>query len=308
MFEFADADPEAQKISSLFTYDGYHEYYKLNLTEFVERAEREAWILEENPEPLGVVAKQELGSELLDLYFADYIRTWDTMLKNLDVVSFSSMPAASDALNTASSSASPIKRVLEVTAHNTTLADEKLLGAAGKLADKAASKNRFGRLFQSATGETAGGNVSLPEMVVNEHFERINGVVTAGDAGSSELAPILQLLSELYGQLDGIARGYGGDPTAVVTGGPGAEVLRRVQIEAARQPEPLRRWLMEFGGNSRSVAYISARDQINPGMAGICLPGLPCGPERTLPLCRRCQSGDTAGGFRPIVSSGRADR
>ena len=166
-------------------------------------------------------------------------------------------------LDAASSPGSPLKRILEVTARNTTLASSGLLDKAGELGEKAASKSRLGRIFESFSDEPITDQLAKPEQVVDERFAPLNELTQVNGAGIIPLDSILTMLSQLYGQLDAVSGGFGQDALSLVKGGGGAEIIMRLQVEAARQPEPLRGWLLAFVQNTRSVTLANARQQIN---------------------------------------------
>ena len=66
----------------------------------------------------------------------------------------------------------------------------------------------------------------------------------------------------------GVARGRGG------------EAIRRVQTEAARQPEPVKRWLQQISANSRSVTMGGARARLNDEWQ-----------STVVPMCRKALKG-----------------
>jgi type VI secretion system protein ImpL len=271
VFVQAGAGSDMQQISSLFTYEGYHDYFSKNLGEFIERAERDAWVLDDNPGLLSLPEKNQLRGDLRDLYFSDYSRTWERMLGSLEVVPFKNLAQASGVLNVASSSTSPIRRALEVTARNTSLvnaANAEMLGKAGelgaKVGAKVASRSRLGRLFNSVSDQSvsdlpAAAQINLPEQVIDDRFESLNEVTLPSAAGTAPLDPVLNILSQLYGQLDAISGGFGPDGGSLVK----SEILMRLQTAAARQPEPLRGWLLGIALNIRSIMFGASRDQIN---------------------------------------------
>jgi len=267
LFRYIGINADKARIPGLFTYEGYHEYFSKNLDGFVIRGDKEAWVLDDDTKPLSVPEKNQLRDDLRDLYFSDYRRSWEQMLGSIEVVPFHDVSQAAVVLNVASSAVSPIRRLLEVTARNTTLANASLLGKVGELGDKATdgagSLDRFGRLFDAVSDETSIPQVKLPEQVIDEYFRPLNDMTRASEAGMVPLDPLLSMLSQLYGQLDALSAGFGQDAVSLVQGRGGSDVLRQLKVEATRQPEPLRGWLLAFVGNSQSATLGTAREEIN---------------------------------------------
>ena len=160
-------------------------------------------MLDDEPRPLSLPRKPT-AQRSQGTVFSDYTYTWERMLSDIEVVPFNNLSQAAGVLNVASSATSPVKRVLEVTARNTTLANSELLGKVGelggKVADRVASRSRLGRLFNSITDQPDIPQVKLPEQVVDERFGPLNELTRVNEAGTVSLDPILNMLSQLYGQ------------------------------------------------------------------------------------------------------------
>ncbi|MEO1082177.1 MAG: type VI secretion system membrane subunit TssM [Pseudomonadota bacterium] len=263
LFEHTEDDPAAQRIPGMFTYDGYYGSFIRELDDILEWASRESWVLDAEPQPLTLPERTRMLDDIRGLYFEDYRQIWLRMLANLRIIEFDSLAHAANAADIASSSASPLRRVLEVTARNTTLIDPRLRAGAGEVADEVASRGRFGRLFDKLSSEPVAAQVQLAEQTVDDQFAQLNALTRPNEAGTTALASTLDLLAQVYAELDGLSGGFGTDIATMVSEGGGAASIKRLQAQAARHPLQLREWLQQFAYNTRRVSFATAREQIN---------------------------------------------
>ena len=282
VFERISGQPLNTGVSGLFTYKGYHEFFKKQVRNIAEQSSEENWIL--NPGK-GKLSKPEIDSlekELQDLYFADYIREWKQLLADIGVVHFTSLRHASEVLDLMSGPTSPMRALLQNVAINTTLV--KPTGMLGKAMDKAgkvtATRSRLQRLLSAATDNEAVPKLDRPAEVVDKQFARLNALVVPSQGAIAPIEQLLNMLSQLYGQLDSMSAGLGSDALSVAKGTAGGDMVRRLQVEGAREPEPVKRWLQQIASNSRTVTMGGARAQVNNAWK-----------SNVLPVCKRALSG-----------------
>jgi type VI secretion system protein ImpL len=135
-------------------------------------------------------------------------------------------------------------------------------------------------LLRSASDSEAVPKPDRPAEVVDKQFVQLDALVKASAGGVAPIEQIINMLSQLYGQLDAMSAGLGSDALSVATGSAGGDIVRRLQVESARQPEPVKRWLQQIASNSRSVTMGGARTQVNTAWK-----------SNVLPVCNKALSG-----------------
>ncbi len=269
-------------ISGLFTYRGYHEFFRKQVKDVARQSSEDNWILDPDKHALSQPEIDRLQQDLQNLYFADYTGKWKQMLADISVVRFTSLRNASEVLDLLSGPTSPMRALLQSVELNTTL--EKPSGLLGKAMDKAgevtATQSRLARLLRSASDNEAVPKPDRPAEVVDKQFAQLNALVSPPAGGVAPIEQIINMLSQLYGQLDSMSAGLGSDALSVATGSAGGDMVRRLQVEGARQPEPVKRWLQQIASNSRVVTMGGARAQINNAWK-----------SNVLPTCNKAISG-----------------
>ena len=282
VFMRISGQPLNDDVSGFFTYRGYHDFFKKQVKNIARQSSEENWVLDPDKSELSKPEIEHLQKDLQDLYFADYIRVWKQLLADIGIVRFTSLRHASEVLGMLSGPTSPMRALLQNVALNTTL--EQPAGLLGKAMDKAgeatATESRLTRLLRSASDSEAVPKPDRPAEVVDKQFAQLNALVKASEGGVAPIEQIINMLSQLYGQLDALSAGLGSDALSVATGSAGGDMVRRMQVEGARQPEPVKRWLQQIASNSRSVTMGGARTQVNTAWK-----------SNVLPVCNKALSG-----------------
>lgn len=253
-----------QGITSLFTYEGYHDFFKAQVSEIADISERERWVLGARETKLSAPEIKQLKRELNEVYFADYIRSWDQLLADVRISKFNGVRHATDSLNALAAPGSPIRSFLREISHHTSLGKSGLLDKAAAKLSGSNSQGRLSRLLQSNASGSINAALKNPEDIVDQHFAPLNALLVEAEGGAAApIENIFAMLSQLYGQFDAMALGVGVDALTMAKGASSTDTLTRVQLEAARRPEPLKSWLQQVALNARQVTFADARAQIN---------------------------------------------
>jgi len=264
VFERASGEPLNAGFSGLFTYSGYHDFFKKQIDTIARQTSRENWVLDPDRKNLTDPEIKRLQQDMQDLYFADYVSTWRKTLNDLSITRFRNIRNAAEVLEILSGPVSPMRSLLLAVERNTDL--DKSSGLMGKIESKAgeavSTKSRLARFLQSAADSEAMPDMTSPAAVVSKQFESLNALVEVPDGGTAPIEQLITLLSQLYGQMDAMSTGMGADVLNMAQGA-GGEAIRRIQVESARQPEPVKTWLQQIANNSRMVTMGGARARIN---------------------------------------------
>ena len=252
-FQRRSGAPMTAGIPYFFTADGYKEAFLKAQPQLVGKGAAETWVL--GPEYARLQTGEtglKLASTVGDFYFQDYIKAWDELLNDLDVVPFQNIEQQVDLVRLMAQPDSPIKAILTAVSKETTLAGS--LGAVAEAAVKAgevigAVQKTIDRLLgpsETAPAERVGAD---PAAVVDRHFEPINKLVRTDGQAPAPIDKVLASLNDLYAYLRRaeLAAGQGTVPE-------GRELLARLDAEAGYQPVPLRRWLQGLTRTSSSLA------------------------------------------------------
>ena len=271
------------QISSLFTYEGYHDYFKEQVKDVAQLSSEENWVLDPQKGNLTKPEVEQLQHDLQKLYFADYIRQWNKLLDSIKIVPFRNLRNAVEVMDLISSPSSPMRTLLEAVSHNTILVGQNMSKLKDERGDElSAAENRLARLMRSVTGRLSKVRGDSLAAIVDKEFSRLHAMMNPpSQGGDAPIERVFVLLSHVYSQLDALSTGLGSDPLEMIKKGrEDMEFIRRVQSEATRQPKPIKGWLQEIVHGSRAVIVAEARTQLNDEWR-----------TAVLPLCNRALKG-----------------
>ena len=263
----SDSDPDLlEGIPGLFTYSGFHKFYQQQSQRFIEQMRTEDWVLDRKAIDGDAGELQQLEDAIRRYYIKDYIRHWDGYLADLDIIPFRDVRHATEVLEVLSGPASPVISLLEGVQRNTTLTrlPGELGGKISQATEGSKVQSYISRIIDTVTEADMSSPVSLPGSEVDRHFQPLNRLVESKDNRPPQVDKLISLLSELYGQLLAIEGGYDSGPGLGVADTSGLlNTLRKLQVEGARQPEPVKRWTQQLATNSQVVSMGNARERLN---------------------------------------------
>ncbi len=248
-------------IPGLFTYKGYKDAFLVKLPELARVAVAETWVIgTEHSQTPGETDLPALERYVTDLYFAEYVRQWESFLADVDIVRFRSFGEAANAMNVLSSIESPIKGFLKAVAEETRLSKSPIdVGVVAEASDKLKEmRDRLGKLLAMAPGSEELVPDKDASSVVDRRFERIHTLVKGSSDSPPPIGRVLDTLNDLYVHL---SAARGGGATLAPPGS--VDAIARVRLEAERQPEPLARWLRRLAEESSLVTMGSVKNRLN---------------------------------------------
>ena len=255
-----------QQIPRIFTYSGFYEVFLKNFNQQVKQIRNESWILGDTNDELNKAELDQLDTNVRKLYFAEYIRVWSDLLADIEIVPFKNIKHATEVADILSGPNSPLKQLLSSVDRNTSLT--RLPGGAKKMAEQASkalkNKSRLARLLGSATDDVEVDAIALPGKEVEDHFRQLNRVVAGDSDTRPELDRVLGMLSELYGYYSALDT----DDDA----SDGKRILNQLNIDGARQPEPLKKWMKQLSSNTKTMGTRNQRAKLNSIWASDVLP------------------------------------
>jgi type VI secretion system protein ImpL len=249
-------------ISGLFTYRGYHDVFKKFGANLVNEIRQDSWVLGAEQGTVSESELKQLDKDLTKLYLDEYIQVWKELLDDIEIVNFRSRRHAIEVLDILSGHSSPLRGLLKGVEHNTTLT--RLPTGVRQLTDRSESvtgmvQDRLSRLFGNEE-EAVQVIPQLPTVRVDHQFEGLNKMIRSEEGNPPPIDHVIDLISELYGHFEAMeGAGLLESPLQAVTG----DALRRVRVEGARLPEPLKGWLLHLASNSRAITMGNAHTQLN---------------------------------------------
>ena len=255
-------DLKALMIPGLFTYDGYHGFFKKKGLRYVQQALRENWVLN------NYAADQEsdlprLYDDLQKLYFEQYAKQWRNLIDNLKVRKAQGLAEEIQILDILSGSESPLPPLLAAVERNTTLtrsprtADSgsgaKPAGAAASAADRALEKS----------------TASVHALALEKKFEDIHYLVRSSGDAPPPLDNVIAGLNDVRDFMMQIGSAADSDEKALekalerIHGGGTSEQIKSAQMGFARQPEPFKSWFSSLTSSSMKFTLASAKSEIN---------------------------------------------
>jgi len=246
-----------QGVDALYTRQGYVSYFLAKLPVQANRLREESsWVMggTASGNSPGEHDSKALLEQTRELYIQDYIRTWDTYLKDVQIQRPAQFDQAVDLARVLASPQSPLKKFLEGVSNNTRLAatlskaGEKTEALANQKADQALSPN----MALLAGSDFKPVNFEVPlEQQVDEHFSDINNLFEGNPPAYSQVAT---LLNDLYAQLAAISSAKKSKVPP-----PPSSVMDSLQVGAGVLPEPVRAIVGQLAGQGSAQGRVAER-------------------------------------------------
>jgi type VI secretion system protein ImpL len=232
-FTRASGRPLTEGIPGLYTIDGLFRTLMPALGDAVRGAASESWVLGPEAQAAGAEDPVRLEAAVLRLYAEDYARLWTTMLDDLVLPPFRNLPDAAEGLNVLGAPTSPIRDLLRA-------ASRQLSPGTPPEGWQAPGRGAEAQRVQAAQGQQAPPTGAEPvAQIVETRFQALR------TASGQPLDGVLAIVNELYVQVARLASSPPG--TVMPAPAAGLDPGQRLLAEAARQPQPLARWLTALG-------------------------------------------------------------
>ncbi|NHZ82284.1 type VI secretion system membrane subunit TssM [Massilia sp. CCM 8695] len=261
-----------QGVAGLYSYRGYWELFAPGLDARVAKlAEEEKWVL---AQPTSAPARGDhlaaWSAEVRRLYLTDYIRVWEDYLGDLRLKTGGTLAQNIQVARILSSTDSPLVRVMNAAARETTLVRlDEINGAT--IVDKARDKldstrSSLSQIFgqsELASGKPEAAAAERVEMLVDTRFAALREFTTARAEGSkAPIEGIVETIGELYAQLTATETALRDGATP-----PPNQVLSKILAEAGRLPTPFRGMLGELANSSGNNVTQVLQQQLGKNVA-----------------------------------------
>ncbi len=243
-------------VSSLYTRKVFEEIVSKSAAELEKEVSDDWWVLSDTPP--SSTGSVRLRTSLLDIYESDYIATWQAMLDDIALVSFSSsdVDRAKRVLGAIAGMTSPLRSLLQTVDAQTYFPPETPVQAG-------AISSVRGRLDRLLNADEAGtGPSSRPGARITAHFKPIHDLV-AGEPGKTPIEGVLARIREIA---DKLGPGGGSGPLGgpdVATVAQVAQLSESLKRDASALPPAVGSLVSEAGESARRVAAGGATGEID---------------------------------------------
>jgi type VI secretion system protein ImpL len=261
----ASGEPLTRGIAGVYSVAGYRELLK-QMPQAMTDIALDSWVLDrrESEGAVAAVTGDALRAAVLQLYYADYIKQWDTLLADVRIRPFSSLDQGARITNALSATDSPLRSFLQAASKETTLEG----ASAGKVSaaaidDAVRSKLAAARQkLESALGGDDAPAAAKPVNPVDLHFGPLHALVGAPPAPGA--APVAAPLDAMLAMLKDASQ-YFDAADAARRGGtppPPGEVMQRIKREAEGKPAPLASMLQNIDSAGAGLTLGSERARL----------------------------------------------
>ena len=191
--------PLAEPVPNLYTAMVFKTLTGRNTEQIAKEFTEDRWVWGE--EGLPIVMSSNLVAAVTDIYEDEYIKYWDGMLKDIDVVPLSSLERAKDLLEVLSRPTSPLRGFLKAVDEQTFLVKPPAS------ASSPAIKDKFDGLFEKGKAKL-GLQTVAPGTKVTKYFADLHRLVT-GEPGSAPIDGVVRRLEELQKKVSALGERVG---------------------------------------------------------------------------------------------------
>jgi len=259
----ASGAPLTEGIPGLYTLDGLYRGLLPVLGQAVREGVAEYWVLGPEGGALGTDDPVQLERAVLRLYAQEYVRQWEALLADLNLVPLPpALAPQAEALNILGAPNSPIKDLMRAIARQLSPGTPPQGWTRPGAPPRPAAQPG-----QPAPPAEPTGAEPVAE-VVEAHFEALRA------AAGQPLDDVLRIVNELFVQVQRLASA---PPGTLPPPAAGLDPGQRLQAEAVRQPQPLQRWLNGMvgataaarGGGAKAALAAAGAQQLAPFCRGV---------------------------------------
>jgi type VI secretion system protein ImpL len=240
-------EPLTRGVPAMFSPDGYYKAFLPAQAQAINEQEDEFWIFGTSAAGAKDLDTTALANKISNMYFQDYIQTWNRFLADIRIRPFNNFTEAAEILRVITGDNSPLVLLLQGAAENTKLMPD-IPGIGGGEEDDSLL-GKVGEMFSSNDAESG---PSMSPAVVDEAFASLHHFVQGKESQSAQIDGIRNDVRELYSFINLLAR----SGTGAATAGAQQEMsgaVNRIRTSASYAPQPLSQWIAELADQSEGL-------------------------------------------------------
>ena len=239
----------SEPVPGIYTKKVFNEVTGVGMIPLVKQFADDEWVW--GTGAVSAASWPRLMAQVTDLYERDYSNAWDTNLRDLQIVSFSTVQQYADALSILSGPTSPLRGILKTVVENTSLVAAASDAAAGTPSVSTRITEGARDLFNKARKEITGTASAAPGTLITQHFQPIHRIMAGAPA---PIDSIFEQIRKIRDQLLRLGPQAGGQqPLNALTDPTVLDLLRALKQDAAILPSPVDALVMEIAENTRET-------------------------------------------------------
>ncbi|MPZ18964.1 MAG: type VI secretion system membrane subunit TssM [Luteitalea sp.] len=251
----------AEPLSSVYSRRVFQQVTRRDMSKLVAQFAADDWVWGEG----GAAARNpsRLAAEVTHLYERDYIATWEGILDDLELVPFTTVSEARDALGTLAGPASPLRGLLTAVVENTTLVEHPKPKESSTAAPSVREKltDRLGGLFRQEA-EPTGKPDALPGALVTAQFQPIHRLMQ-GEPGNAPLDRLLGRIGQIQQHLRSLGPEVGAaTPLDALSDPTLRDMVQSLQQEAEALPPVIQTLITQIGRRAEATVISGASSEL----------------------------------------------
>jgi type VI secretion system protein ImpL len=249
----------SEPMPSLFSRTVFKDVTGRGTAELVKQYAEDSWVW--GGDALAVANPVRLAVDVRELYERDYIAAWDGMLRDIELVPFTTVRQTAEALGILASPTSPLRGLLKTVADNTTFVEQASAAAvAGSLSSAAkTATDKIGTILKPLK-DAAGIPTTPAGAGITAHFQSIHRLM-AGAPGSAPIDAILGKIGQIEQQLKSLGPELGGGSALDALRSQSLrDLTRSLQDDAKTLPPVLQDVVSKIGSNTGETIAGDAGD------------------------------------------------
>lgn len=260
-------------IPAFYTRASYHEVVNPQLQAASEMMiNEENWVLSDGKSSVSKVsllaAAQKLSDEARKFYLTEYANHWDAFLKDIRVRPINGLDDAVLLARQFSDPSSPLANLVRFASRETTLTSESAAKSGMSSGWFDAQRNKITNTRRSIIDEISGERSRFrltPEKAVEDRFEMLRRLGLAlQSASTSNADPLAKTFEQIYNQLITLSASLRAGQIL-----PQNNDFNRLQIDMARQPEPIRSVMMDLLAVGQTQSLQQSKANLSKGVSSI---------------------------------------
>jgi type VI secretion system protein ImpL len=255
--------PLTRGVPGAFTRAGYRKFLTLRDAAVLDVA-RDNWVLGHDEQVLTPEAANDLKAAMTQLYYDEYIRQWDALLSDIDVVPFDGVDKGARVAYALGNADSPLRAVMVAAAQETTLGNINEGGSIGAQAGALLNGKvqALKQKLENALGNAPEDNANAAPAQTNPvdaHFQALHDLVgKPGAQGPSPLDTQLAALKDAatYLQAADTARRQGLPP-------PPGDAIGKLKLASQGAPAPLAAVVNDVAAGASALMAGGERARLN---------------------------------------------
>ena len=254
--------PLREPVPGMFTRAVFDQIATSGTVGLVKQFSQDSWVMGDGA--FDLPGAERATGQVMELYADEYIRAWDAIMNDVQMVAFHTLAQAADVLGILGQpGTSPLKGLLLALDANTNFAKPVEGGNSGAASLAAAAQKAVTGSLSKIFGAGKPAPIT-PAARITAHFAALNQLVAGAPGGAAPIDGVTAQLAQIGQKMSGVGTGVGEiNPLDALTKAGQGEALKALQVQAATLPAPIGALVASVGGSSETLAVGEARGELD---------------------------------------------